>query len=80
MQSYLHYGNVDVGSSGRAGGAGMFFESSLKDALDNLTLAVNMEGIPSKIHYHIVADGALPLCVNILKPYPQRNLDKPSQI
>ena len=53
---------VDVGVSGRAGDAGMFAESSLKQSLDNNTMnlppAETIQGIPNKIHYHIVADDA----------------------
>ena len=75
---------VDVGASGRAGDAGMFAASSLKGSLDNNTLnlphAETIQGIPTKIHYHIVADDAFPLSLNILKPYPQRNLDRQKMI
>ena len=62
----------------------MFAASSLKGSLDNNTLnlphAETIQGIPNKIHYHIVADDAFPLSLNILKPYPQRNLDRPKRI
>ena len=62
----------------------MFSASSLKGSLVNNTLnlppAETIQGIPTKIHYHIVADGAFPLSLNILKPYPQRNLDRPKRV
>jgi hypothetical protein len=75
---------VDVGASGRAGDAGVFGESSLKKALGDGTLnlppPITVEGIPSKICYHIVGDDAFPLTENIMKPYPHRNLDKSKRI
>jgi hypothetical protein len=53
---------VDVGATGRAGDAGVFLDSSLKKALDNKTLRLpapqNIEGITTKICYHIVGDDA----------------------
>lgn len=56
---------VDIGASGRAGDASVFSESTLKKALGNSTLnlppAATIEGIPSKICHHIVADDAFPL-------------------
>ena len=75
---------VDVGASGRAGDAGVFGESLLKQALQNGTLnlppSATLEGITNKTCYHIVGDDAFPLSKNIMKPYPHRNLDKPKRI
>ena len=75
---------VDVGASGRAGDAGVFRDSSLKRALDTKTLQLpapqNIEGITTKICYHIVGDDAFPLRKDIMKPYPHQNLDKPKRI
>ena len=75
---------VDVGASGRAGDAGVFGESLLKQALQNGTLNLpppaTLEGITSKTCYHIVGDDPFPLSKNIMKPYPHRNLDKPKRI
>ncbi|XP_068759068.1 uncharacterized protein [Montipora capricornis] len=75
---------VDVGAPGRAGDAGVFAGSSLKQALERNTLnippAKTIEGIPSPVDYHIVGDDAFPLSKNIMKPYPQRNLDKAKRI
>lgn len=75
---------VDVGAPGRAGDAGVFAESSPKKGLEGNTLnlppAKTIEGIPSSLNYHIVGDNAFPLSKNIMKPYPQRNLDKAKRI
>ncbi|CAB3982082.1 Hypothetical predicted protein [Paramuricea clavata] len=63
---------VDVGASGRAGDTGVFGESSLKKVLGDGTLnlppPITVEGIPSKICYHIVGDDAFQLTENIMKP------------
>ncbi|XP_046853041.1 uncharacterized protein LOC124446249 [Xenia sp. Carnegie-2017] len=75
---------VDVGATGRAGDAGVFKNSSLKKALDDnclqLPQAQAIEGIQTKICYHIIGDDAFPLRTDIMKPYPHRYLDKPKQI
>lgn len=75
---------VDVGAPGRAGDAGVFAASSLKQALERNTLnlppAKTIEGIPCPVNYHIVGDDAFPLSKNIMKPYPQRNLDRAKRI
>ena len=75
---------MDVGASGQAGDAGVYAESSLKKALENKSLSLptpaNVEGISSKISYHIVADDAFPLTENIMKPFPHRNLNKSQRI
>ena len=75
---------VDVGAPGRAGDAGVFASSSLKQALERNTLnlppAKTIEGIPCPVNYHIVGDDAFPLSKNIMKPYPQRNLDRAKRI
>ena len=71
---------VGVGAPGRAGDTGVFAASSLKQALERNTLnlppAKTIEGIPCPVNYHIVGDDAFPLSKNIMKPYPQRNLDR----
>ena len=52
---------VDVGAPGRAGDAGVFAGSSLKQALERNTLnippAKTIEGIPSLVDYHLVGEG-----------------------
>ena len=75
---------VDVGASGRAGDAGVFSRSTLKEALTRETLhlppPVTKDGLTEKLPYHIVGDDAFPLSERIMKPYPQRDLDKPKRI
>ncbi|KAI0229409.1 hypothetical protein LSAT2_020154 [Lamellibrachia satsuma] len=75
---------VNVGAAGRDGDAGVFSNSSLKKALDDNSLNVpsplTLEGTTNKLHHHIVGDDAFPLRVDIMKPYPHRNLDKPKLI
>lgn len=75
---------VNVGAAGRDGDAGVFSNSSLKKALDDNSLNVpsplTLEGMTNKLHHHIVGDDAFPLRVDIMKPYPHRNLDKPKLI
>ena len=59
-------------------------KSSLNKPLENKSLSLpppeNVEGISSKISYHIVADDAFPLTENIMKPFPHRNLNKSQRI
>ena len=56
---------INVGAPGRARDAGVFSESTLKQALERNTLqlppAKTIEGISSPINYHIVGDDANPL-------------------
>ena len=71
---------VNVGAAGRDGDAGVFSTSSLKKALDANTLhlppPVTLGGMTAPIHHHIVGDDAFPLRVDMMKPYPHRNLDR----
>lgn len=71
---------VDVGAPGRCGDAGIFANSSLKRALDenllNLPGAGYLPGVESPCNYHIIGDDAFPLSLNLMKPYPHRNLEK----
>lgn len=75
---------VDVGAAGRAGDAGVFADSTLKQALTSNSLDLpsssTISGISSKIEYHIVGDDAFPLTMRIMKPYPHRNLVKEKRI
>ena len=75
---------IDVGASGRAGDAGVFAGSTLKQALDknslNLPPDETVQGMENKLPYHIVADDAFPLSTRLMKPYPQRNLDHTKRI
>ena len=73
---------VNVGASGRAGDAGVYNESTLKKAVSNnminLPPPATIEGISSKVNFHIVGDDAFAMSKN-LKPYPHKNLDKESE-
>jgi hypothetical protein len=74
---------VDVGAAGRAGDAGVFADSTLKQALTSNSLDLpsssTIYGISSKFEYRVVAD-AFPLSMRIMKPYPHRNLVKEKRI
>ncbi|XP_028410490.1 putative nuclease HARBI1 [Dendronephthya gigantea] len=75
---------VDVGAAGRAGDAGVFGDSALKEALIsnslNIPPATTIRGISTKVDYHIVADDAFPMTTQMMKPYPHRNLEKEKRI
>lgn len=75
---------VDVGAAGRAGDAGVFGDSTLKKAISSNTLNLptpkGIQGIASKVHYHIVGDDAFPMTVNLMKPYPHRALEREKRI
>ena len=73
---------VDVGSAGRAGDAGVFSSSTLKDALDKKSLnlpAARFLG-EDPIHYHLIGDDAFPMSVSLFKPYPYKNMEKEKRI
>ena len=74
---------INVGASGRAGDTGIYTDSDLKKALDenSLNLPTSIHGIArKKIHYHIVGDDAFSLSLQMMKPYPHRNMDKAKRI
>lgn len=75
---------IDVGAAGRAGDAGVFADSALNKALRTNSLdlpdAVALQGLLTKISYHIVGDDAFPLNTRLMKPYPYRNLEKEKRI
>ena len=75
---------VEVGASGRVGDAGLFQTSSLKRGMDEGLLdfpdASELEGTGEIIHYHLIGDDAFPLQKDLIKPYPQRQLDNDKQI
>ena len=76
---------LDVGASGRAGDAGLFNDSLLRNALTenalNIPPPINIEGISGgKINYHIVGDDAFSMTKTMMKPYPHRHLDKTKRI
>lgn len=75
---------ANVGASGRAGDAGVYNESTLKKAacsnMVNLPPPATVEGISSKVNFHIVGDDAFAMNKNLMKPYPHKNLDKEKRI
>jgi len=48
----------------------------------NLPPSRNINGIPKKfmVPFHIIGDDAFPMTTTLLKPYPQRNLDRHKRI
>ena len=73
---------VDVGAAGRAGDAGVFNNSTLKEALLNGSLDIPLPRkiMESCIHYHIIGDDAFPMSLALMKPYPHRHLEKEKRI
>lgn len=59
---------MDVGAAGRAEGGGVYGESALKKAIkSNLTPPPqNIQGVATKIHYHMVVDDAFPMSSNLM--------------
>lgn len=75
---------VDVGAAGRAGDAGVFADSALRQALTANTLDIPepsiLRGTSTKVAYHVVGDDAFPLTSYMMKPYPHRNLVKQKRV
>lgn len=75
---------VDVGANGRVSDGGVFMNSKFGHKLKEQKLRIPMaEPLPVSseiLPYVIVADDAFPLMVNLMKPYPQRNLTKEQEI
>ena len=69
---------VDVGCNGRISDGGVYRNSSLSKAIENCLLGIppdrmtaeGMEALP----HAILIDDAFPLTINLMKPYPLRNL------
>ena len=69
---------VDVGCNGRISDGGVYRNSSLSKAIENCllgipsdrTIAEGVEGLP----HVMLIDDAFPLTINLMKPYPLRNL------
>ena len=64
---------MNVGAAGRAEDAGVFHESSLQKAVAentlNLPQPVEIQGISSKINYHMIGDDAFALSKTMMKPH-----------
>ena len=76
---------VDIGAAGRAGDAGVYGESTLKEAIAsnsiNIPPPTYLKGNSAfQVNYHIVGDDAFPMSNNLMKPYPHRNLARDKQI
>lgn len=74
---------VDVGASGRAGDAGVFNNSPLKNAMDQQTLNTptsgHLIGTVTKCSYHFIGDDAFSLRRDLMKPFLQRHLEREKQ-
>lgn len=70
---------ISVGTQGRVSDAGLFAHSDLKKALDQGLLNVpppeKLPGSDIVLPYTYVADEAYPLRIDLMKPYPFRQLD-----
>ena len=76
---------MDIGAAGRASDAGVYGQSTLKKTIASNSLDLPgptlLQEIPGfRIHYHIVGDDAFPMSENLMKPYPQRNLEVETRI
>ena len=76
---------VDIGAAGCAGDAGVYGESTLKEAIAsnsiNIPPPTYLKGNSAfQVNYHIVGDDAFPMSNNLMKPYPHRNLARDKQI
>ena len=76
---------VDVGAAGRASDAGVYGQLMLKKAIASNTLSLPCPTpLPKRsefeLNYHIVGDDAFPMSVNLMKPYPQHNLEPQKRV
>ena len=75
---------VDVGTNGRVSDRGVFSQSSLFPSLQdgrlNLPAATKRNGTDDDIPFFFIGDDAFPLRPDLMKPYPQRNLDQEQRI
>ena len=69
---------VDVGCNGRISDGGVYRNSSLSKAIENCLLGLSLDRILAEgmeaLPHVILIDGAFPLTINLMKPYPLRNL------
>lgn len=70
---------VDIGGAGRQSDGGTFSNSCFGDKLEKgqfpIPNATNLPRTAVKTPYVFIADEAFPLCENLLRPYPGRNLN-----
>jgi hypothetical protein len=78
---------VDIGDNGRHSDGGVLTNSEFGQALENGTLSIPSDcPLPCKaqpninLPYVIVGDEAFPLKLNMLRPYPGKNLSEPEAI
>ena len=69
---------VDVGCNGRISDGGIYRNSSLSKAIENCLLGIPPDRIIAKgmgaLPHVILIDDTCPLTINLVKPYPLRNL------
>lgn len=63
---YFRFTYINIGFPGKCHDAGIFQTSELKAHIEN-------GKIPKE--YHLIGDGAFPLTVNMMKPFPGNNLE-----
>ena len=82
MYATYKFEYADVGSAGRVGDVGVFRSSSLKGALENGTLNLPSAYVLGEhsIHYLLIGDDAFAMSFSLLKPFPNKTLDKEKQI
>lgn len=75
---------VDVGDAGRHSDGGVLSHSSFGQALESHSLSLPpprpLPRVDTVVPFVFVGDEAFPLQVNMLRPYPGRNLDEPKAI
>lgn len=80
----LKFVAIDIGAYGRESDGGIFRNSSLYQHLITNTLEIpedtELPGTSIKMPYVFVADEAYPLLINVLRPYPGRELNEQCRI
>lgn len=70
---------VNIGECGSRGEAGLFGDCSMGKDLDNHQLSIpspsNVPGASIKLPYVLVGDEAFPLEENLMRPYPDSQID-----
>lgn len=75
---------ADIGAEGRMSDGGIYKRSTLSQALNtnsmNIPPAKLLSRNTTSVPHVILADEAFPLTTNIMRPYPQRDLDHSKRI